>query len=252
MTSTAVDLGEAGVDNTYGAGRIDIAAALGSLGSDTAGPVVGGLVVSGWWFAVSGTATDALSNVVAAEWFEGADPGVGLGSAMSAVDGVFDSPSEQVAAPLSLARARTRCGCGRRMPPVTGVRPSRSRSRLIRPARWWVGWECPGRGPLVTGTATDALSNVVAAEWFEGADPGVGLGSAMSAWMGCSIRPASRWVRRCRWRRGSTRCGCGRRMPLVTGVRPFGHVHGASAAGRDLPGRLRLGNARSLVKGEPA
>jgi subtilisin family serine protease len=103
LTSTAVDLGTAGVDNTYGAGRIDIAAALGSLGSDNAGPVVGGLSVPAGGSPVVGTATDALSNVVAAEWFEGADPGVGLGSAMSAVDGVFDSPSEQVSASLSLA-----------------------------------------------------------------------------------------------------------------------------------------------------
>jgi len=103
LTSTAVDLGVAGVDNSYGAGRIDIAAALQSLGSDNAGPVVSGLAVSGGGLAVSGTAADALSNVVAAEWFEGADPGVGLGSAMGAVDGVFDSPSEQVQASLSLA-----------------------------------------------------------------------------------------------------------------------------------------------------
>ena len=63
LTSTAVDLGTAGVDNAYGAGRIDIAAALGSLGSDKAGPVVGGLAVPAGGSAVTGTATDALSNV---------------------------------------------------------------------------------------------------------------------------------------------------------------------------------------------
>jgi subtilisin family serine protease len=103
LTSTAVDLGAAGVDDSYGAGRIDIAAALQSLGSDTAGPVVSGLEVSGDGSLVTGSAADALSNVAAAEWFEGADPGVGLGSAMSAVDGVFDSTSEQVGASLSLA-----------------------------------------------------------------------------------------------------------------------------------------------------
>jgi subtilisin family serine protease len=103
LTSTAVDLGAAGVDDSYGAGRIDIAAALRSLGSDTAGPVVSGLEVSGDGSLVTGSAADALSNVAAAEWFEGADPGVGLGSAMSAVDGVFDSTSEQVGASLSLA-----------------------------------------------------------------------------------------------------------------------------------------------------
>jgi hypothetical protein len=54
------------------------------------------------WFAGDGAATGGVSNVAAAEWFEGADPGVGLGSAMSPVDGVFDSPSEQVQASLSL------------------------------------------------------------------------------------------------------------------------------------------------------
>jgi serine protease AprX len=103
LTSTAVDLGAAGADDSYGAGRIDIAAALQSIGSDTAGPVLGGLVVSGDGSLVTGTAADSLSNVAAAEWFEGVDPGVGLGSAMGAVDGVFDSPSERVGASLSLA-----------------------------------------------------------------------------------------------------------------------------------------------------
>jgi hypothetical protein len=76
---------------------------LQSLGADTAGPVVSGLVVSAGGSVVTGTASDGLSNVVAGEWFEGGDPGGGLGTAMSAVDGAFDSLSEQVRASLSLA-----------------------------------------------------------------------------------------------------------------------------------------------------
>jgi subtilisin family serine protease len=181
LTSTAVDLGAAGVDDSYGAGRIDIAAALRSLGSDTAGPVVSGLEVSGDGSLVTGSAADALSNVAAAEWFEGADPGVGLGSAMSAVDGVFDSTSEQVGASLSLASGqhtlwvRARDAAGNWGAAVSVTFTVDTAGPVVG------GLVVSGDGSLVTGTAADALSNVAAAEWFEGADPGVGLGSAMSA-----------------------------------------------------------------------
>ena len=181
LTSTAVDLGTTGVDNTYGAGRIDIAAALGSFGSDSAGPAVSGLSVPAGGSPVTGTATDALSNVVSAEWFEGADPGVGLGSAMSAVDGVFDSPSEQVSASLSLASGqhtlwvRARDAVGNWGAAVSVTFTVDTAGPVVG------GLSVPAGGSVVMGTATDALSNVVAAEWFEGADPGVGLGAAMSA-----------------------------------------------------------------------
>jgi FtsP/CotA-like multicopper oxidase with cupredoxin domain len=48
-------------------------------------------------FSLTATATDAGSfptKIVRAEWYEGTDPGVGLGASMAASDGTFDSPSE--------------------------------------------------------------------------------------------------------------------------------------------------------------
>jgi FtsP/CotA-like multicopper oxidase with cupredoxin domain len=56
-------------------------------------------------FVLSATATDPVvlgtgsgSNIVAAEWFEGADPGIGLGNAMT---GAFNSPSVSVSATIN-------------------------------------------------------------------------------------------------------------------------------------------------------
>jgi hypothetical protein len=56
---------------------------------DRTGPVVSGLTASpnptngAATFALTGTVADPLSTVVAAEWFEGADPGAGKGTAMA-------------------------------------------------------------------------------------------------------------------------------------------------------------------------
>ena len=53
-------------------------------------------------FALTGLASDPVagvnSNIVRAEWYEGTDPGAGFGTAMQAVDGAFDSPSESITA----------------------------------------------------------------------------------------------------------------------------------------------------------
>jgi FtsP/CotA-like multicopper oxidase with cupredoxin domain len=43
-----------------------------------------------------------VSNIAAGEWFEGADPGAGMGRAMAAADGVFDSTSEGLTAQLNV------------------------------------------------------------------------------------------------------------------------------------------------------
>jgi FtsP/CotA-like multicopper oxidase with cupredoxin domain len=54
-------------------------------------------------FSLTATATDAGSfptNIVRAEWFEGANPGVGLGTPMAASDGTFDSSSEGLTASI--------------------------------------------------------------------------------------------------------------------------------------------------------
>ncbi|RME49386.1 MAG: multicopper oxidase family protein [Chloroflexi bacterium] len=53
---------------------------------------------------LTATAVDhgLVSNIVAAEWFDGADPGVGLGTAMAANDNAFDSPSEDLKATINV------------------------------------------------------------------------------------------------------------------------------------------------------
>lgn len=56
---------------------------------------------------LSATATDLVngaapaSNIMAAEWFEGTDPGKGSGTAMTATDGTFSSPTEAVRATIN-------------------------------------------------------------------------------------------------------------------------------------------------------
>ncbi|MBL8058285.1 MAG: multicopper oxidase domain-containing protein, partial [Anaerolineales bacterium] len=74
---------------------------------DKAGPVITGLALANTAtprvLRLSGTATDAAvpgatgSTIMRAEWFRGTDPGLGLGTAIPAADGVFNSPSELVA-----------------------------------------------------------------------------------------------------------------------------------------------------------
>lgn len=53
-------------------------------------------------FTLTATGNDTATNITAAEWFEGADPGAGFGNAMAAADGTFDSPSEGVTATIAL------------------------------------------------------------------------------------------------------------------------------------------------------
>lgn len=53
--------------------------------------------------ALTATASDLATNIVAAEWFEGADPGVGKGTAMAAADGAFDSLTEGLSALLDVS-----------------------------------------------------------------------------------------------------------------------------------------------------
>ncbi|HSS54291.1 MAG TPA: S8 family serine peptidase [Gaiellales bacterium] len=96
LRRSAADLGDPGPDNVFGDGRIDVPAAIASLGGDVAGPVVSGLSVTGT--TLGATATDGLSAVTGAEWFDGADPGQGLATAALPADGAFDSPVEDVTA----------------------------------------------------------------------------------------------------------------------------------------------------------
>ena len=47
-------------------------------------------------------ASDVSSNIVMAEWFVGADPGIGLGQPMAASDGFFDSMNESLTTTIDL------------------------------------------------------------------------------------------------------------------------------------------------------
>jgi hypothetical protein len=51
---------------------------------------------------LTASASDASSNIVMAEWFDGADPGQGNGTPMPAADGAFDSLAENLAATIDV------------------------------------------------------------------------------------------------------------------------------------------------------
>lgn len=79
-----------------------------SLVIDRTGPNVSAILASpnptngSPTITLTGTATDG-SNIAAAEWFEGADPGAGNGTAMAAADGAFNSPTENLTASVNVS-----------------------------------------------------------------------------------------------------------------------------------------------------
>jgi hypothetical protein len=91
-------------------GSADITIVQGGGGVDEIGPVITALDVSpnptngATEVTLQAVAADVdlLSNVVAGEWFVGADPGVGLGTALDPWDGAFDSPSELMTAIIAI------------------------------------------------------------------------------------------------------------------------------------------------------
>jgi SdrD B-like protein len=197
--STDID-GDARLDAA--AGNIDI----GADEIDGVGPIVTILAVTPDPSAgavsgtISGSASDVStgnSTVVAAEWFEGADPGPGAGHAMAATDGAFDSPSEAISTTLTMAgfvlgshalhvRALDAVGnwgaiadvsFGVSLPPGPGdlVGPVTT-AAAIRPTS--------ATTIVITANTTDAAtgaSTISRAEWFEGVDPGLGNGHAVTA-----------------------------------------------------------------------
>jgi hypothetical protein len=87
------------------------ALASAALVVDRTGPATSGVSASpnptGGAASVTLTATAAdggapPSSVTAAEWFEGADPGLGLATTMAASDGTFDSPTEGLTAAVNV------------------------------------------------------------------------------------------------------------------------------------------------------
>ena len=98
LTQSARDLGEPGPDSTFGAGSLDIGAAARLLSpSLDFGPPV----LSGASFAdgtIRAHAVDAASSIAAAEWWADTDPGVGLGTPLTAADGSLDALGENLVA----------------------------------------------------------------------------------------------------------------------------------------------------------
>jgi hypothetical protein len=80
--------------------RVDRTGPLTSAASVAPNPSNGATSVT-----LSANATDAStggSNIAGAEWFEGADPGAGLGRVMTATDGTFNSPTEGIRATVDI------------------------------------------------------------------------------------------------------------------------------------------------------
>ncbi len=140
---------------------------------------------------LTATASSTNSTIAAAEWFQGTDPGAGLGTPMTAADGAFNSASEQVRTSVSTVgwavgnrtlyvRAKDAAG-------LWGTAGSVVLSITAPPAPTISGIAAspnPTAGATtitLTATGSAANSTVAAAEWYQGADPGAGLGTAMSA-----------------------------------------------------------------------
>ena len=184
------------------AGRIDI----GADEIDGAGPAVSGLAVTPDPTAgaasgtISGNASDAPTgnaNVVAAEWFEGADPGAGAGHPMAATDGTFDSSSEAISTTLTFSGLALGSHTlhVRALDAVGNWGPTADVSFLVSAAIGPADLAGPATTAalirpsstntiVITANSTDAAaggSAIAAAEWFEGIDPGIGNGHPMTA-----------------------------------------------------------------------
>lgn len=113
LTSTAVDLGTPGVDDAFGAGRLDIPAAVAAAVAAPPSPDVTAPATfhvhpsvpatSHGPVAVTAVVVDTASPVAAAEAFVDAVGTDGAGIPLAAVDGVFDTRSEQVTGTMPAA-----------------------------------------------------------------------------------------------------------------------------------------------------
>ena len=205
LERNAVDLGVAGPDNTFGYGRLDIVAAYQSIGPpppDSVGPVVSGVaaapdVTAAAAVALTATAVDVSGTTARAEWFDGADPGAGNGTAMTAADGAFNQPTEALTATIDAgALAPGAHTIGVRARDAAGNWGGSTTTTLV----------IDRLGPLVSGvsaapnpvasgavaltaSSADGSSTVAAAEWFDGAAAGAGTGTAMTAADGTFNQP---------------------------------------------------------------
>jgi len=213
---SAVDLGTPGPDNSFGYGRINLPAAYDwvvlNAGSpppavDVNGPDTSGVSVSpnpsngalGFDIdtpavRVAATVTDPFinglrSNIRAAEVFIDSAGSNGSGLLFLASDGAYDSPAEAVYADIPLTTI-AQLGEGSHVLYVHGQDAAGnwgatgSVTLIIDktpPAVSNVTAALTGATVNLSATAADpSPGRVVAAEWFEGNDPGIGLGHSMS------------------------------------------------------------------------
>ena len=176
---------------------VDRAGPVASAVTATPSPVGSGTVT------LSATAADAASTVAGAEWFEGADPGAGNGTADDRLRRRLRRPPPRASRPASpppacaagshtlSVRARDAAGqLGRRRHDDPVGRPHRPASRLGRDGRRRARGSCYGHRDRSGDRRRRRPTVVAGAEWFEGADPGAGNGTAMAAADGAFGAPA--------------------------------------------------------------
>jgi SdrD B-like protein/IPT/TIG domain-containing protein len=176
---------------------------------DTTGPVTSGAAVSPNPSNNSGTvtltanATDSSTGgsiIAAAEWFTGADPGVGNGHPMTATDGTFNAMTEAVRTTSGLntlpsgdttIRVRAKDAAGNWGTTTSTVVHVDTLAPLTAGATVAPSIVTVGTPVTVTGTAFDSGTGnrLARAEWFEGTDPGRGRGHAMTATDGAFNEP---------------------------------------------------------------
>jgi len=102
LFAEADDLGDAGLDAYYGYGRVDMFPWLDIQGLAVApSPTAGATIVA--LTAVAQSPGPIGSYIAGAEWWEGADPGVGNGFPMYPDDGFFDGVSEAINADIDVS-----------------------------------------------------------------------------------------------------------------------------------------------------
>ncbi len=143
------------------------------------------------------TLVDAASAIARGEGAVGTPGAPGTGNAVVAADGTFDSPSEEVVLRVPLAEfqslpdgtvqvwIRGRDAAGAWGAPATATlvldrtAPVAS-AAAVAPATVQ-RLSVASRAVALTATGTDGASAIAEAEWFEGADPGVGAAARMAA-----------------------------------------------------------------------
>jgi FtsP/CotA-like multicopper oxidase with cupredoxin domain len=155
---------------------------------------------------VTATINDAASNVKTAEGFIDAPGTNGTGFPFIAVDALFDSPMETAYADIPLSTIAL-LNDGPHSILVHGKDaagnwgPVASFSLLVDktgPVVTVSATPNPTNGTadnntsfVLSATATDAWTNIVVVEWFEGADPGLGNGNGFTFTAGNPVNPSA-------------------------------------------------------------